>query len=149
MNELSEHKARETDRWTLVRDIAVLQAKLLVDGLRDLILVPASLVAGIASLMSGNDGKPGTQFYHLLGVGKQSERWINLFGALRNAPPDMEHAEPFPDADTLADKQPVAPNAVNHSRSRIRQDLAVLATQSKVWRLRLRQNTAASCRTNG
>ncbi len=99
MDELSEQNARETDRWTLVRDIAVLQAKLLVDGLRDLILVPASLIAGIASLMSGRDGKPGAQFYRLLGIGKQSERWINLFGALRNAPPDMEHVEPFPDTD--------------------------------------------------
>jgi len=35
----------------------------------------------------------------LLAVGKQSERWINLFGALANAPPDLEHPMPFPDAD--------------------------------------------------
>jgi len=35
----------------------------------------------------------------LLGVGKHSERWINLFGALQNAPPDLEHPVPFPDAD--------------------------------------------------
>lgn len=86
------------DRRTLLRDLAVLQAKLVVDGLRDLILVPASLVAGIISLTAGEDGKPGPQFYHLLGVGKDSEQWIDLFGALRNAPPDMEHPEPFPDA---------------------------------------------------
>jgi hypothetical protein len=35
------------DRWTLLRDLAVLQVKLLVDGFRDLVLVPASLIAGI------------------------------------------------------------------------------------------------------
>jgi len=99
MNILPEQEQRSTDRWTLARDIAVLQAKLIVDGLRDLVLVPASLVAGIISLVSFDDGKPGSQFYHLLGVGKQSERWINLFGALKNAPPDLEHIEPFPDAD--------------------------------------------------
>jgi len=51
------------------------------------------------SLASGSDGKPGTQFYRLLGVGKQSEQWINLFGALRNATADFEHTLPFPDAD--------------------------------------------------
>lgn len=99
MSELPD-SARETSvRWNLVRDIAVFQGKLLVDGLRDLILVPASLIAGIASLVSGSEGQPGTQFYRLLGVGKNSERWINLFGALRNAPHDLEHPEPFPNAD--------------------------------------------------
>ena len=89
----------QPDRWTLARDIAVLQAKLIVDGLRDLLLVPASLVVGIVSLVSFDDTRPGAAFYNLLGVGKQSERWINLFGALKNAPPDMMQFEPFPDAD--------------------------------------------------
>ena len=87
------------DRWTLIRDIAVLQAKLIVDGLRDLLLVPASLVVGIVSLVSFDEKRPGAPFYNLLGIGKQSERWINLFGALKHAPPDMAHFEPFPDAD--------------------------------------------------
>lgn len=87
------------DRPTLIRDVAMFQAKLIVDGLRDLVLVPVSLVAGVVSLMSGKDGEPGPQFYHLLGVGKQSEQWINLFGALKNAPPDMKPVQPFPDTD--------------------------------------------------
>jgi hypothetical protein len=99
MNTPPEKQQSSPDRWTLVRDIAVLQAKLIVDGLRDLILVPASLVAGIVSLFSSEDGQQGSQFYRLLSVGKQSERWINLFGALENAPPGLDHIEPFPDAD--------------------------------------------------
>ena len=98
MTELPE-QSPSTDRWTLVRDVAVLQAKLIVDGLRDLILVPLSLAAGIISLVKAKDGVPGTQFYHLLSLGKQSERWINLFGAMKNAPPEMEHPSPFPDSD--------------------------------------------------
>lgn len=99
MNDLPESPQETSVRWNLVRDIAVFQGKLLVDGLRDLVLVPASLIAGIMSLASGSDGQPGTQFYRLLAVGKNSERWINLFGALRNAPPDLEHLEPFPYVD--------------------------------------------------
>lgn len=99
MNNPPETPQHTSVRWTLIRDIAVFQGKLIVDGLRDLVLVPASLIAGIMSLASGSDGQPGTQFYRLLGVGKNSERWINLFGALRNAPPDLEHPEPFPDVD--------------------------------------------------
>ena len=68
------------DRWTLIRDIAVLQVKLVVDGLRDFLLVPISLVTGIVSLLRGGD-TPGTDFYDLLRLGRRSERWINLFGA--------------------------------------------------------------------
>ena len=85
--------------WTLILDIAVLQVKLVVDGFRDLILVPASLVAGIISLGKTKDGVPGTEFYTLVGVGKQSERWINLFGAYKNAPPEVTEQKHFGDAD--------------------------------------------------
>jgi len=74
------------ERWTLIRDIGVLQVKLVVDGLRDIVLVPASLIAGIISLATSTDGKPGTQFYRLLAWGKESEHWINLFGAVKNSP---------------------------------------------------------------
>ena len=87
------------NRRTLIRDVAMFQAKLIVDGFRDLLLVPVSLVAGVISLLSGKDGEPGPQFYHLLGVGKESEQWINLFGALKNAPADIQHIHPFPDTD--------------------------------------------------
>jgi len=85
--------------WTLIRDIAVLQVKLIVDGVRDLILVPASLIAGIVSLAKTKDGQPGTEFYRLVSVGSQSERWINLFGALKNAPADLAEELHFGDAD--------------------------------------------------
>ena len=66
------------DNWTLIRDVAVLQFKLVVDGLRDFLLVPVSLIAGIVSLTSGHKGVPGSQFYQLLSIGKQSENWIDL-----------------------------------------------------------------------
>lgn len=74
------------DRWTLIRDAAILQVKLIVDGLRDFALVPASIVAAILSLLSGKDGQPGPQFYRLVGFGKRTERWIDLFAASRNSP---------------------------------------------------------------
>ncbi len=98
MNQVPDTKPAKHERLVLARDIAVLQAKLIVDGFRDLVLVPASLVAGIISLLSNENGRPGTHFYRLLGAGKQSERWIDLFGALRNAPADIEPVPSFPDA---------------------------------------------------
>jgi hypothetical protein len=87
------------DNWTLIRDVAVFQFKLVVDGLRDFLLVPVALIAGIVSLTSGQKGVPGSQFYQLLSVGKQSENWIDLFGAMRNAPPDLAEQVHFPNAN--------------------------------------------------
>jgi len=71
------------DRWALIRDIAVFQVKLLVDGFRDLVLVPISLVTGVVGLLKGGD-EIGAEFYGLLRLGRQSEHWINLFGAVSN-----------------------------------------------------------------
>ena len=85
-----EEKDRPQPRRTLLRDVAVLQVKLIVDGFRDLVLVPASLLAGLLSFLSGKDGTPGPQFYRLLVLGKQSEVWINLFGAVKNSPQPLE-----------------------------------------------------------
>ena len=88
----------ELDRWTLVRDVAVQQEKLIVDGLRDFILVPISLVAGLISLFRAGD-PAGNEFYRLLRIGRRTERWINLFGAADRAPNPAEGETPFPEED--------------------------------------------------
>lgn len=92
-------KNGERSNSALLRDAAVLQLKLVVDGLRDLVLVPASLIAAAVSLVAARDGRPGPQFYDLLALGKRSEHWINLFGAL---PPDHDGPE-APDDGSLDD----------------------------------------------
>ncbi len=76
----ANNSAASPNRWVLIRDVATFQVKLIFDGLRDLVLVPISLIAGLVSLLKGGS-KPGSEFYDLLRVGRQSERWINLFGA--------------------------------------------------------------------
>ena len=101
---MSEQKLNETPsaNWTLIRDATLLQFKLIVDGLRDLLLVPLSIVAAIFSLVTGKDGQPGKQFYQLVHAGKQSELWIDLFGALKNAPPEI-HEQKLPVDASLDD----------------------------------------------
>jgi len=98
MNELPE-TLPTLDNRTLIRDVAVFQFKLIIDGLRDFVLVPVAFVAGILSLVTGKDGVPGSQFYELLNVGKQSEHWIDLFGATRNAPSGLPEHVRFPDGN--------------------------------------------------
>jgi len=99
MGNSSKRKEAGVERWTMLRDLGVLQVKLIVDGLRDIVLVPLSLVAGVVSIASSKDGRPGPQFYHLLAWGKQSEVWINLFGAVKNSPEKIEQPQPFGDKD--------------------------------------------------
>ena len=96
MNELPETR-EPPDRRMLIRDVLVFQFKLIVDGLRDFFLVPVAFVAGLLSFFNSKDGVPGPQFYHLLQFGKQSEEWIDLFGAMRNAPPEVRGSVNFPD----------------------------------------------------
>jgi hypothetical protein len=93
------------DRWTLIRDIMVFQAKLIVDGLRDLILLPVSLVIGLYSLLRGGD-QPGAEFYDLLRVGRRSEHWINLFGMAENAgtPGAIDNLFPKDDIDEMVSR---------------------------------------------
>lgn len=95
----AEESHQRPEYWLLIRDVGVLQVKLVVDGLRDLVLVPASLIAGVVSLIRSKDGKPGPQFYRLIAIGKKSEHWINLFGALRNAPMNIADDVSFGDVD--------------------------------------------------
>jgi hypothetical protein len=92
-------KEPQLDNRMLIRDVVVFQFKLIVDGLRDFVLVPVALLAGLLSLVTSEKGKPGAQFYQLLDTGKKSEHWIDLFGALRHAPPDLVDRVHFPDAN--------------------------------------------------
>ncbi len=68
------------DRWQMIRDVAVFQLKLAVDGLRDLLLSPVSLLAALADLVLGREGAGG-RFYEVVRFGRRTERWIDLFGA--------------------------------------------------------------------
>lgn len=66
-------------RWKLVRDLAVFQTKLLVDGLKDLVLAPIALMAAVLGILMYRDD-PGRPFRALLHWGHGFDRWVNLFG---------------------------------------------------------------------
>lgn len=74
MNEQAHHP-----RWQLIRNLLVFQAKLVIDGLRDVVLSPISLFAALAGLVAHRQD-PQRYFRRVIEVGAASERWINLFG---------------------------------------------------------------------
>ena len=73
-----DHRVR---RWVVARDLVAFQFKLLLDGLKDLLLVPVSLVAGLVGILT-SPRDPGRAFYGVLRLGDQLDRWINLYGAV-------------------------------------------------------------------
>jgi len=101
----SQESGPMPDRWTLIRDILVLQVKLVVDGLRDFVLVPISMLIGIISLLKAGNAS-GREFYDLLRVGRRSERWINLFGAAERVygPAIADDRFPAEDIDELVSR---------------------------------------------
>jgi hypothetical protein len=74
--------ANRNPRIELIRDTAVLQMKLLVDGLRDAVLIPVSLLAALIGVLRGGEDC-GKEFRGVIKLGRRSERWINLFGHQR------------------------------------------------------------------
>jgi len=69
----------QSKRGTLIRNAVVFQLKLMADGLRDLVLLPVSLVATVIGLLRGGD-QPEREFLQVIEIGRESEQWINLFG---------------------------------------------------------------------
>lgn len=66
--------------WQVLRDALVFQFKLVLDGLRDVLLSPISVGAAIFGLIFSPDN-PGLYFNKLLKFGRKTDVWINLFGA--------------------------------------------------------------------
>ncbi len=75
---MGKEKLKQHARSEVIRDTLVIQLKLIVDGIRDLLLMPLVLVATISGLIMHNK-QPGKYLYRLLSYGKASEKWIGLF----------------------------------------------------------------------
>ncbi len=78
MAEKEVEKEQPNPRTELVRDTIVLQLKLIVDGIRDLALMPICLFATIFGLIVHRE-RPGRYTYRILSYGRLSEKWIGLF----------------------------------------------------------------------
>lgn len=89
-------KENPSPRAELIREAAVLQLKLLADGLRDAALIPVSLLAALIGLLRGGED-PGREYRQVIKLGRRSERWINLFGHQR----PLGRAHPAGSLDTI------------------------------------------------
>jgi hypothetical protein len=91
-------------RRTFVRDVLLLQWKLLLGNVHNVILIPLTLGAAALDLVF-QSGPHGSRFYRALAWGRQAEEAIDLHGALDR------FDEPKPDAErsVVFDNEAIAP----------------------------------------
>jgi hypothetical protein len=84
-------------RRTFVRDVLLLQWKLLLGNVHNVILIPMTLGAAALDL-DFQSGPHGSRFYRALAWGRQAEEAIDLYGALDRLDarkPNTEHSDAF------------------------------------------------------
>lgn len=103
MHELNDEKTgtgTDSGRKGLLRKVVIFQLKLFVDGLRDLFLVPISLIAAALDLLSGANVASGN-FASVMNLGRRSERYIDLFGERESLSPEEMSPGAEPGLDEL------------------------------------------------
>lgn len=93
-----DSKPPQGDANALVRTVALLQVKLLLDALRDIALSPLTLAAALIDLVRIKQHPP--QFFQaVLRLGEKTDGWIDLWSGARDASSD-----PRENVDKLLDR---------------------------------------------
>jgi hypothetical protein len=78
------HDRATTSSAVLIRDLLIFQLKLVLDGLKDLVLIQLSLGAVLFDLLFGRPGR-ASLFYGVLRLSERFDLWLNLYGAAKGA----------------------------------------------------------------
>ncbi|HET7064514.1 MAG TPA: hypothetical protein VFI49_09555 [Rudaea sp.] len=70
-------------RNQLIRDVLLLQVKLLLGAARDLAVVPVTLAAALLDLILSKS-QPPRFFHQVLRLGERSDQWIDVWSAARH-----------------------------------------------------------------
>ena len=86
MTDGESHESRESSagtvrsqRWLLIRDVVIFATKASLEALRDIALIPAAVVAGVAGMLI-SPSKPDRYFQRVLEIGDEFDEFIDLFG---------------------------------------------------------------------
>jgi hypothetical protein len=74
----------DRSKWVILRDLAIFQVKLAMDGVKDIVFMPLSIMAAALDLVLPGR-RPGHRFYRVLRAGEKFDGWLNLFGAAKHA----------------------------------------------------------------
>src|SRR5256885_17100615 len=99
-DELKRSQANSDERWKFWRDVAVFQLKMFLDNVRDLVLMPVSLVAAIIDLIMKGE-REGARFYKVLRWGSHSEEVIDVYSAIKDHDPGKFKGSPTYTVDAV------------------------------------------------
>jgi hypothetical protein len=77
----STPSSESPSRVQLLRDVLIFQAKLWLEGFKDIALMPLSGMAAAIDFVFGS-----TLLYGVMRLGDRFERWIHLYAALEDEP---------------------------------------------------------------
>ena len=80
MAEPSKGHLERLPTHVLIRDLVILQLKLWLDGIKDIVLSPLSIGAGILDLLTGPSAD-GHRIYKVMRWGERFDLWLNLYDA--------------------------------------------------------------------
>jgi hypothetical protein len=98
--ELNTERGSSDERWQFWRDVAVFQLKMLLDNVRDLVLMPVSLVAALLDLILKGE-REGARFYKVLRWGSHSEEVIDVYSAIKDHDPGNFRVSPAYTVDAV------------------------------------------------
>jgi hypothetical protein len=81
--------ANGTDRAVIIRDLIIFQIKLLLDGVKDVVVSPVAIGAAALDVIFPT-ARRGYRFYAVIRVAESFDRWLNLYGASRHADENEE-----------------------------------------------------------
>jgi len=70
--------------WVVLRDLMVFQVKLTVDGLKDVVLLPVSILA-VSPDLAFPGSQLGQRFHSVMILRERFDRWLSLFSAALRA----------------------------------------------------------------
>ena len=75
---------RDLPKRVLLRDLVILQLKLWLDGIKDIVLSPLSIGAAVVDVLRGPT-TDGHRLYRVLRWGERFDLWLNLYDATGRA----------------------------------------------------------------
>ena len=85
-DELITQPPGSDERWKFFRDVVVFQLKMLLDNVRDIVLMPVALGAAVIDLLYRGE-REGALFYKVLRWGLHSEEVIDVYSAIAHHDP--------------------------------------------------------------
>jgi hypothetical protein len=71
-------------KLVVLRDLAIFQLKLVLDGIKDVTLSPVAIAAAAFDIVFPGE-RVGHRFYAVMRLGERVDGWLNLFGAAKRA----------------------------------------------------------------